>query len=1008
MRWTKPLTLVVAGPGFGKSTALAQAVRGHALEPAGVEGWVACHPGHEQAEDLAAALLGALGCVPRCEDPLTDVLEALRHHSPLDVCVILDDVHEIPAGSSSARLLGDIVRGLPANAHLVLAGRSVPALPLARLRAADRLGEITQRDLVFTPSEGARLAARLGCGTRDADRFGGWPALVRLALAVGDDTSVDYLREEVLGRLPLADRRSLFGLVTVGVADAALVARITGAPVDLRALADRVPLVARVDDTHFRAHDLWLDPLLHVLDREEVRELKVRSVDELIDRGDLARAGALAVTHADWDALARVALELVRTSISVLPVDTASRWLDRVPPSRSSAPELRLLSAAVRLARDFADVSVDALVDEVAGACRARHDADAEVVALALGTVAAQSRGDIGRLLSMAARTTGVPGADGHPVVRLAARGIAAVVAEMGGDPEAALEEFAGAPLDDVPAPLALAAHRFRVHCLLLAGRADEAVDAAERSIATGGNRHSRLMPAFARWSSGDPSGFLGAGRVDSFDDYAQPIPGANSRDAFVTEACQVVMLSSCGHRARSEHVSSPDLAAGRFDNPRDAALVTNARAARALLAHDEATAASAFDDYVSRHPVTDELGQHHLRRFLALGYVLKPELRTAWDRACLGPSHVRARGVARALLAARGGRRPPCDADPLSPPVVFTVLPLPWSVELACRLHGLGSDDGQRLAGWLVDRVGGPARDELRHVAAGKRARLAREAGALLARLPIEPAERLDIAVLGPLELRRDGRRTDPPELRRARVRELLSVLVVEPNLPRDRAVALLWPELDAEAGGRNLRVTLAHLRRLLEPERSSGEAGFHLRSDSATIRLFPSPKLAVDLWELRRLVTEASGARHEGDTAGAIELLDEATSRWRGAPLTDLDRIAGLEPAIEEIRLLQLSSLLALGELQLTQGAAEALTSAERALAVDPYLEQAHRLAIAASVQRHDPARIRAAVARTARALDDLGVAAEPATLMLMRQAAAQVGRQTRSEDPLALRVS
>ena len=202
VRWTKPLTLVVAGPGFGKSTALAQAVRGHALEPAGVEGWVACHPGHEQAEDLAAALLAALGCVPRCEDPLTDVLEAFRHHSPLDVCVIVDDVHEIPAGSSSARLLGDIVRGLPANAHLVLAGRSVPALPLARLRAADRLGEITQHDLVFTPSEGARLAARLGCDSRDADRYGGWPALVRLALAMQERASVDYLREEVRGRLP--------------------------------------------------------------------------------------------------------------------------------------------------------------------------------------------------------------------------------------------------------------------------------------------------------------------------------------------------------------------------------------------------------------------------------------------------------------------------------------------------------------------------------------------------------------------------------------------------------------------------------------------------------------------------------------------------------------------------------------------------------------------------------------------------------------------------------------
>src|SRR6476659_5221537 len=49
-RWDKSLTLVVAGPGFGKSTVLAQAMRVHALEPFGIEGWAACRPGYEQAE----------------------------------------------------------------------------------------------------------------------------------------------------------------------------------------------------------------------------------------------------------------------------------------------------------------------------------------------------------------------------------------------------------------------------------------------------------------------------------------------------------------------------------------------------------------------------------------------------------------------------------------------------------------------------------------------------------------------------------------------------------------------------------------------------------------------------------------------------------------------------------------------------------------------------------------------------------------------------------------------
>jgi DNA-binding SARP family transcriptional activator len=432
---------------------------------------------------------------------------------------------------------------------------------------------------------------------------------------------------------------------------------------------------------------------------------------------------------------------------------------------------------------------------------------------------------------------------------------------------------------------------------------------------------------------------------------------------------------------------------------------MTNTRAARALADHDEAGAAAAFAEFIARHGV-EGLGERHLRRFLALGYVLSPQLRAVWDQAHLGPSHERARTVARALLQARAGRRPGRDIEPLSAPLIFTVLALPWSVELACRRHGLGATDGQTLAAWLVDNVGEAARDELRNIAGASDPRSARPAAALLGRLPIEPAELLEIGVLGPVVTGRDGRRTDAPELRRNRVRELLSVLVVEPNLNRDRAVELLWPELDAETGGKNLRVTLAHLRRLLEPDRPSGEASFHLRTDGTSIQLFASHKLAVDLWELRRLSAEAWRARREGDLDRAIELFDAATSHWRSTPLTDLDRLAGLDGEADAARFLQLSSLLALGELQLSRGsAAEALTSAERALAIDPFLEQAHRLAIGASVQRHDPARIRAVVDRATQALDELGVAPEPATEMLMRHAALQLrGRPQLSLSTLA----
>lgn len=90
---------------------------------------------------------------------------------------------------------------------------------------------------------------------------------------------------------------------------------------------------------------------------------------------------------------------------------------------------------------------------------------------------------------------------------------------------------------------------------------------------------------------------------------------------------------------------------------------------------------------------------------------MLDPRLRALWDAAPLGPSHVQARRVARALLAVRAGCRP--TEDDVPPPVVHTVLPLPWAIELACRLHALRSPGGMALAAWLVDRLGNRARDE-------------------------------------------------------------------------------------------------------------------------------------------------------------------------------------------------------------------------------------------------------------------------------------------------------
>jgi DNA-binding SARP family transcriptional activator len=179
--------------------------------------------------------------------------------------------------------------------------------------------------------------------------------------------------------------------------------------------------------------------------------------------------------------------------------------------------------------------------------------------------------------------------------------------------------------------------------------------------------------------------------------------------------------------------------------------------------------------------------------------------------------------------------------------------------------------------------------------------------------------------------------------------------------------------------------------VRRLLEPDRPPGEASFHLRADTSHISLFRSDHLVVDAWELERLVAEARRARAGSDVTTTVETLERATALWRGAPLVDLERFDELAGHTARLRQLHLGALLDLGELQLARGRAqEALANAERAVAIDPYDEQAHRLAVAAALQLRDAERVRSATDRVNAVLDEIGAPPEPTTAILLQRSA------------------
>ena len=985
-RFNHPLSTVVAGAGFGKTTALAQAFRANLASPRGVDAWVACEAADGEDRRLASAIVSALGSSTPVDEPLESVLSAMRALAPVDVCIVLDDLHHIPQDSAGQRLVGDLVQALPPHGHLVLSSRSTVPFPLARRRAAGQVVDLGTEDLAFRPDEVAALARLHGGGPQELPDLGGWPSLVALTLSARRSAASDYLWEEIVASLPADDRQALLAMITLGWGSARDVAVVSGRGVgaaELARLVRSVPLVAAGnDDQTFSAHQLWEEAAPRIFRPEEVATARARTLALLAERDEALRLGSAAIQWDDADGLLVAALSLVRVSLGALPIDTARRWLAAARSDMRDRPELRLLALAIRQAEQVARADIDADVDEVIETFERRADGVGRAEAIALAAVAAHGRGDLGRLLALAERAGSLPSADDLPLLRFLRGAIDASLATLSGDADESLRIIATLPFARVPPQVSELVTRLRVTMLMLSGYADEAVVAAAR-LTDSPDAHVRGSPAFVRWQSGDPSQL--AGGPLRFDDSVS----VNDRDRFMRAAEVAAVAAARGDRAVARAaMERVDRYGGRYSDGRHSAITCWAIAWTRVLEHDEAAAAQAIEAHLAAHPIDDRLGTLHLRRHLALGYILEPELRQLWDHTRLGPHHVRVRDVARRYLDARRGELAATVALP-DPGLITTALPLPWSVELAVAANRCGAPGARALMSALTELSLGPTRAELEWLRAHAEPGLVREATDLLAELPMEAGPALQIDVLGPLRLTVGGRVLDRPELRRGRVRTILALLAVRGPLRRDELMEIVWPDTDLDRARQNLRTTLTRLRHLVEPERSGATYGTRLRTDGELISLAHPPSVDVDLWQFRRLVaSHAEPAAMSG--SGAIDALQDAVALWRGAPVQDLESVAGLDADIERVRSELVDASLRLGEQLLTIGRFDrTLDCVERCQSVAPYSERAHRLAIAAHLQLLD----RDGLARRVRALramlDDFAVQPEPATAMLLARA-------------------
>lgn len=382
----RPVTLIAAPAGYGKTTLVAQWL--DEMRPRAA--WVSLDAGdndpHQFWTHIATALERA-GCAvrprprrraaPWSRAPgsiLSAILEALTL-TTADIILVLDDFHFIH-DEVCRNQVEQLIEHLPPHAHLVIVTRADPGLRLSRLRASGQLVELRAHDLTFTTGETAALVAREHIALDDESiallmqRTEGWPAglyLATLSLNNRSDPAAfvrsftggnrfigDYLTEEVLNRHPDHVREFITTISILDRFSASLcdrVAGISGSAALLHDLEDtNLFLVPLDDDRHwYRFHHLFAAVArseLTISKPERLRLLHERAAVWFKDNGyvDEAIKHSIAADRND------IGTEMIQTHwlhyVDAGRIATVQGWLESMGEPSQGVDPARTVTAA--------------------------------------------------------------------------------------------------------------------------------------------------------------------------------------------------------------------------------------------------------------------------------------------------------------------------------------------------------------------------------------------------------------------------------------------------------------------------------------------------------------------------------------------------------------------------------------------------------------------------------------------------------------------------------------
>ncbi len=201
-------------------------------------------------------------------------------------------------------------------------------------------------------------------------------------------------------------------------------------------------------------------------------------------------------------------------------------------------------------------------------------------------------------------------------------------------------------------------------------------------------------------------------------------------------------------------------------------------------------------------------------------------------------------------------------------------------------------------------------------------------------------------IQVLGPLVVTVAGEAVDVKALKKRKSGQLLTLLIAEEGpVPRERIMDRLWPDLEPGAADTSLRVTLHHLRRLLEPYLGGKSKSRYIQTEGGLMWFSRQPEVQIDIDYFREGLANAEEARASGDAVRASLRYEAACKLYNG----DLaaDEPYALDDIRDAWRTRYTDALDWLGQYYWheVQDISKALITYQRRLAVDVSNEPAHQ---------------------------------------------------------------